>query len=241
MKTAARRGSKEERMKKEIAIKHDHEVISLMNDIAYACVPGWFNATMRNLKMSILCPKEKKDHEPLPLLVWVCGGSFRQVDRAVWMPEMMAFARRGYVVASVEYRTAPESQFPAALCDVKAAIRYLKAHAEDFCIDPDRVAIMGESAGGTMASLVGTTCGEAEFEQGDYLNYDSRVNAVVDYYGLVNLGTVNVSGSVTHDIPPYTLEDWIGIGYSKEMADKASAVYHVTVSFVKTETAVYYR
>ena len=71
------------------------------------------------------------------------------VDRSVWLPELMRFAARGYVAASIEYRTSNEAQFPAQLTDVKAAVRYLRAHAEDYSIDPGRIFAMGESAGGT--------------------------------------------------------------------------------------------
>lgn len=214
-------------MRKEITVKEEHEVLSLINDVAFANVPAWYDATRKTLKMSIVCPKVKKDHEPMPLMVWVCGGAFRLVDRAVWVPEMIYFARKGYVVASVEYRTSPEAEFPGALCDAKAAIRYLRAHAEDYCIDPERVVIMGESAGGALASLVGTTGGCEEFEQGDFLEYSSAVNAVVDYYGLVDIENVDLSGAVTHDVPPFTCEDWIGLNYTKEMARKASAISYV--------------
>lgn len=214
-------------MRKEIIVKEEHEVLSLINDVVFANVPAWYDATRKTLKMSIVCPKVKKDHEPMPLMVWVCGGAFRQVDRAVWVPEMIYFARKGYVVASVEYRISSEAEFPGALCDVKAAIRYLKAHAGDYCIDPERVVIMGESAGGALASLVGTTGGYEEFEQGDFLEYSSTVNAVIDYYGLVDIENVDLSGAVTHDVPPFTCEDWIGLNYTKDMARKASAISYV--------------
>ena len=66
-------------------------------------------------------------HERMPAIVWMCGGAFRVVDRSVWIPELLHFARGGYVVASVEYRTGNEAAFPYPLMDVKAAIRYLKA------------------------------------------------------------------------------------------------------------------
>lgn len=214
-------------MKKEITVKQKQEVLSLINDIAFSCVPAWYGATRRTLKMSIVCPKERENHEAMPLIIWVCGGAFRLVDRAVWVPEMIYFARRGYVVASVEYRTSPEAEFPGALCDVKAAVRYLKAHAKDYCIDPDRIAIMGESAGGALASLVGTTGDIETFEQGDFLDYNSKVNAVVDYYGLVDIESVDFAGTGSHDVPPFTCEDWIGLNYTKEMARNASAVHYI--------------
>lgn len=158
-------------MKTEMIVQKEHEVLSLINDIAFTCVQAWYNTTRKNLMMSIICPKNRDDHEAMPLIIWVCGGAFRVVDRAVWVPEMMYFARRGYIVASVEYRTSSEAVFPGALCDVKAAIRYLRAHAKDYCIDPERVVIMGESAGGTIASLAGVTGGCRKFDDGDFLEY----------------------------------------------------------------------
>lgn len=214
-------------LRREIAVTKEHEVLSLINDIAYACVPAWYGATRRVLNMSIACPKERENHAPMPLMVWICGGAFRVVDRAVWLPEMMYFARKGYVIASVEYRTSPEAEFPGALCDVKAAIRYLRAHAKDYCINPEQVVVMGESAGGALASLVGTTGGLSQFEQGDFLEYSSKVNAVVDYYGLVDIENVDLSDANTHEVPPFLCDDWIGLNYTKEMARAASAVHYV--------------
>lgn len=216
-------------MKKTLKIEKEHEVLSLINDIAFTCVPAWYGATMDNLKMSIICPKVREGHEKMPLIIWICGGAYRVVDRAVWVPEMMYYARKGFVVASIEYRTSNTAMFPGALIDVKAAIRYLKAHAEQFCIDPEKVAIMGESAGGTMASLAGTTGGHKEFDQGDFLEYDSSVNAVVDIYGLVDISEVGIQREkCSHDVPPFCCEDWLGLDYTEEQSRKASARYYVS-------------
>lgn len=210
-------------------IKKDvkREVLSLITDISYSCVPAWYGCTMRNLKMDIITPKVRENHEKCPLVVWFCGGAFRVVDKSVWMPEMMSFARKGYVVASVEYRTSNEAKFPASLIDAKAAIRFLKAHAEEFCIDTDRIAVMGESAGGTMASLVGLTADKKEFDQGDFLEYDSSVNAVIDFYGLIDLN-IDLGDEGTDDVPPWMLKDYLGLKYTKEDAEKASALTYVT-------------
>lgn len=215
-------------MEKLLKIKKKQEVLSLINDIAFSCVPAWYGATMDNLKMSIICPKVRENHKKMPLLIWICGGAYRVVDRAVWIPEMLYFARRGFVVASIEYRTSSEAMFPGALVDVKSAIRYLKAHAEQFCIDANKVAIMGESAGGTMASLAGTTNGYREFDQGDFLEYDSNVNVIIDVYGLVDISKMEIQKeNCSHDIPPFCCEDWLGLDYTDEQSRRASARYYV--------------
>ncbi|MDE6950391.1 MAG: alpha/beta hydrolase [Lachnospiraceae bacterium] len=215
-------------MKQTISVKMDHEVLVYMNGISYSCKRHWFNHTMQDLKMDIIAPKMREGHKPCPAILWICGGAYRVVDRSIWMPEMTYLARRGYVVASLEYRTSNEVQFPEPLIDVKAAIRYLKAHAETFAIDPDRICVMGESAGGTLASLAGLTADKKEFERGDNLQVDSSVKAVVDFYGLVDfsIDALNVS----EGIPTWTIQEFLGENYSKETAKKASAVSYVSES-----------
>lgn len=213
-------------MKQTISVKMDHEVLVYMNGISYSCKRHWFNHTMMDLKMDIIAPKMRDGHKPCPTIVWICGGAYRVVDRSIWMPEMAYFAKKGYVVASVEYRTSNEAEFPEALIDVKAAIRYLKAHAETFAADPDRICVMGESAGGTLASLAGLTADRKEFEQGDNLHVDSSVRAVVDFYGLVDF-SVNAL-NVSEGIPSWTIQEFLGEDYPEETARKASAVTYVS-------------
>lgn len=215
-------------MSELLKIQVKQEVLSLVTGISFSCVPAWYDSTMRNLKMDLIVPKHKQGHKACPAIIWVCGGAYRVVDRSVWIPEMMYFAHKGYVIASIEYRTSSEAKFPAALMDVKAAVRYLKAHAEELCIDPEKICIMGESAGGTLASLVGLTGGNKEFDQGDNLDVDSSVKAVVDFYGLVDL--IHTSTNVTPDTPPWILQDFLGVDYTEETAMRASAVTYVNES-----------
>ena len=175
-------------MKKELNIKTEQKCWSLVNNITYAEVPFWYGATYKNLKCSICMPKVRGG-ERYPLLVWLCGGAFKVMDVDVWWPQWTEFARRGCIVASVEYRTSNEEVFPAALCDVKAAIRYLKAHAEWYGIDPEQVYVAGESAGGALASLVGVTSGPAGgiYDVGQWLEMSSSVQGVIDYYGVTDM------------------------------------------------------
>jgi len=106
-----------------------------------------------------------------PLIVYVHGGAWvngtprgRTAVGGSWPAVLAALASRGYVVASVSYRLDGEAHFPAAIQDVKAAIRFLRSHAERYGIDPKRAAIWGASAGGQLAALASVSCGVAAFE-----------------------------------------------------------------------------
>ena len=87
------------------------------------------------MKMDILQPKSK---EKLPAIVYVTGGGFINANKDNGIQLRMHLAEAGYVVASIQYRVAPTAKFPQPLEDVKSSIRYLKAHADQFNIDPDR-------------------------------------------------------------------------------------------------------
>lgn len=208
---------RENKMKQLINVEKKQETLSLITQIAYANVSSWYNCSRRDLYMDLIVPKTMAGHERMPAIVWICGGAFRVVDRSVWIPELLHFARAGYVVASVDYRTGNEAAFPQPLMDIKAAIRYLKAHSAEYCIDPDRIFIMGESAGGTLAALAGTTVGKKEYEVGEHLEYDSSVAGVVDFYGITSFT------ESPYVIPDLTV-NFLGADYSEETAEAASAV-----------------
>lgn len=130
---------------------------------------------------------------PLPLVVFVHGGGWHSGDKnqagaggdRVASPLTDLLLENGYAVASVNYRLSGEASFPAPIHDVKAAIRHLRAHAEEYGVDPDRIGVAGESAGGHLALLAGTTMGDDAYE-GDLGTTDasSDVAVVVSYYGL---------------------------------------------------------
>ncbi len=109
---------------------------------------------------------------PLPLVLLVHGGGFRAGHRNSYLPVAIRLAERGYVAATASYRLAPRHQYPAPVEDVKAAVRFLKANAARFQLDPTKVCAMGGSAGGHLVLMLGLTA------QGE-----ERVNCVVNYYG----------------------------------------------------------
>ena len=114
--------------------------VRAISDITYA---QYFDWPKSFLKMDILQPESK---EKLPAVVFVTGGGFTASPKENYLQQRVHLAEHGYFVASVEYRVIPSGMFPDPVVDVKAALRYLRAHAQDFNIDPNRMAVMGESA-----------------------------------------------------------------------------------------------
>jgi pectinesterase len=138
----------------------------------------------RDLHVDLFHPKEAGKY---PALIMVHGGGWRSGDKSLQVPMAKAIAEQGFVTVAVEYQLSLEAKYPAAVHNIKAAIRWMRAHAEKYNIDPDRIAISGCSAGGQLASLVGLTNGVEKFEgnQG-YPDYSSSVQAIVDMDGVIN-------------------------------------------------------
>ncbi len=127
---------------------------------------------------------------PFPVIVNLHGGAWAQGTKSIgtsWLaaPELL---RRGYAFVSIYYRLAPRHRFPAQIEDAKCAVRFLRAHAAEYNLDPDRIVAMGSSAGGHLAALLGTTDASAGFDtSGGWTNETSRVQAVVDMFGPADL------------------------------------------------------
>jgi acetyl esterase/lipase len=140
------------------------------------------NPDNQHLQVNIARPKNSE--HLLPCLLCIHGGGFRAGNRDSYNPLLVKFAGRGYVGVSASYRLAPKYQFPSAIFDVKAAVRWLKANAGAYQIDPDRIGVTGDSAGGHLAQFLGVTAEIKQFE-GDEGNYaqSTRVACVVNRYG----------------------------------------------------------
>lgn len=126
----------------------------------------------------------------VPLAVYIHGGAWSAGDKLkdgyynLVRPKLLA---QGVAVTSIDYRFAPRDPFPAQIIDVAYAVRYLRANAKRLRIDPDRIAAFGTSAGGHLASLLGTVDRSAGFDVGALKSTSSRVKAVVDISGPVDL------------------------------------------------------
>jgi acetyl esterase/lipase len=146
----------------EHATKFPGGVISFP-DVTYAALTGY-----RPLRLDLYRPENTST--PHPLVIYVHGGGWQSGHTRHsgafenWPGVLASIAARGYVVTSLEYRLSGEAPFPAAIQDVKSAIRWLRAHATEYGIDKRRAVIWGGSAGGQLAALAGTSCGVAELE-----------------------------------------------------------------------------
>ncbi len=123
---------------------------------------------------------------PFPLVINIHGGGFREGDKDGLEPAILdAMRARGIAVASIDYRLSGEARFPAAIVDAKAAVRFLRANAARYHLDPARFVAFGESAGGNLASLIGTTGNANAFDDPALGNpgVSARVNAVIDWFG----------------------------------------------------------
>lgn len=126
---------------------------------------------------------------PFPLVIMIHGGGFMMGDKADGggLSGVDQLVAAGYAVASINYRLSAEAKYPAQINDAKAAVRFLRANAATYKLNPDKFASFGASAGGNLAALLGTTCGVKELE-GDLGNtgVSSCVQAVVDWFGPID-------------------------------------------------------
>jgi acetyl esterase/lipase len=178
---------------------------------------------------------------PPPLVVYVHGGGFMFGDRR-YLPETLqpdqlfeALVAAGLAVATIDYRHALEAPFPAQLHDAKAAVRYLRAHADELGISTERIGIMGESAGGHIAALVGLTAHRPDLEgTHGVVGPSSAVDVVVDWYGPADLGTmprVTLPPTVAAKLPPEMAtppEEHLTRGLEGATLADASPITHVT-------------
>ena len=140
------------------------------------------NPDNQHLQVNLARPKNATGS--LPAVLCIHGGGFRGGTREGYDGLCLKLAQHGFVAGTVTYRLAPKYQYPAAIYDVKAAVRWLRANAGKFQIDPDRIGATGGSAGGHLAQFLGVTAGVKEFE-GDGGNPDqsSAVACVVNQFG----------------------------------------------------------
>jgi acetyl esterase/lipase len=146
-------------------------------DIVYSSPAG------QRLELDMARPK--KPNGPSPAIVCIHGGGFRAGNRQHHDRLCIKLAKCGYVAVTVTYRLAPAHQFPAAVNDVKAAVRWLRANATKYGIDPNRIGATGDSAGGHLALFLGLTGDVESFDaaEGGNVDQSSRVHCVVDFYG----------------------------------------------------------
>lgn len=167
--------------KQTMKVEISESRIDVVSGVTYAQVTSRHGN--RQLHMTLLIPQSK---EPRPAIVYYPGGGFTSAEHEKFIEMRMALAKAGFVVAAAEYRTVPD-RFPALVNDAKAAVRFLRAHADELGVDPRYIGVIGDSAGGYVAQMMGTTNGEKRFDVGDFTEVSSDVQAAVTIYGISNL------------------------------------------------------
>jgi len=234
--------------------------LGVLSVVVIAGVAGWylgyFGATPANLsvtptyqdvaytptagtqKLNLYLPA---GDGPFPVVVNIHGGGFKFGDRSmVGAVVGQALLDGGYAIASVDYRLSGEATFPAAVQDVKAAVRFLRANAAQYKLNPDQIVAFGFSAGGNLASMVGTTGDVAEFDDPALGNegVSSRVQAVIDWFGPTDFGQMDeqakAQGCGTSDQTHSTASSfeslYLGatVAESPELVQKANPISYIT-------------
>ncbi|BCU79388.1 alpha/beta hydrolase [Luteolibacter sp. LG18] len=149
--------------------------------------------------LDLYLPEKRKDDKPLPLVIFIHGGAWRAGDKSEGAKLLPGLVAGGdYAAASVAYRFTDQQPWPAQIHDCKAAVRYLRAHAKEHGLDPDRFAATGVSAGGHLALLIGLD-GDTRTLEGD-LGHEptvsSKVSCVANWFGPVQLETMTWQGKM---------------------------------------------
>ena len=167
---------------------------------------------IRNLSYADVSPRQILDlylttaPGPNPLLIWIHGGGWRGGNHRAVPNVLLGLRERGYSIASIEYRLS-DIPWPATMVDVKAAVRWLRAHAVEYAFDPNRFVAVGTSAGGHLASMLGTSIGVDRFDDMvlGYPEISSAVQTVVNFYGPTDILQMDADaadcppGALTHD------------------------------------------
>ncbi|MFZ6720332.1 alpha/beta hydrolase fold domain-containing protein [Undibacterium sp. Ji49W] len=198
--------------------------IKVIKDISYVSYGG------RDLQLDLFMPA-RTPAKALPGIVLVHGGGWRSGSRENLAAMAIRLAGRGYIAAAISYRLSAEAPYPAAIHDVKAAIRWMRSHADQYHIDPDHIAVAGGSAGGQIAALVGVTNGVSKFDpQAQHSQISSAVQAIINIDGLSDF----TSEQARHyeDDPakkPSSAGAWFGGTYAEktELWKEASPLSHV--------------
>jgi acetyl esterase/lipase len=197
------------------------EAVKISKDVEYGQADG------ESLKLDLYQPAMPAGAQKFPGIVFLHGGGWSGGDKNEFAGQAKEMAARGYVAISVNYRLTPKYRYPANIDDVQRAVRWLRSHAEEYHLDPDRIGAMGASAGGHLASMLGVLDTRDPGAKPEALS--SRVNCVVDYFGRMDL-TLPQGG---HDYRP----DYIGKSLPEGMETyrEASPIRHVdshTVPFL---------
>jgi len=167
----------------------------------------------RELHVDIYLPTPEENNHAAVIMIH--GGGWRTGNKNMEHPLALKLAEAGYTAFAVEYRLSPEARYPAGVLDLKAAVKWIKANKEIYNIDTNRIAVMGSSAGGTLAALLGTTGDNQLYSEPEIIpGYSSAVNAIVDIDGILDFTHPAESGKDTIPSKPSAGKAWFGYSFA---------------------------
>jgi acetyl esterase/lipase len=184
------------------------QIVSAQNTYTKIADVSYANDTLISHKLDLYIPDGAT--APLPVIVWVHGGGWSIGSKELLATDyQLRYPRNGYALVSINYRLSGQAIFPAQIHDSKAAIRWIRANAAQYNLDPTRIGVWGSSAGGHLVALLGTSNDVIDLEGtvGSNLQYSSRVQAVVDWFGptdFLQMDTQAIAqgcSASTHDAP----------------------------------------
>lgn len=199
------------------------EGVRVHENLVYSTVAG------RELHLDILVPAAPRT-KPAPAVILLHGGGWKSGDRSQTIPMARRLAGSGYGAVAVEYRLSPEALYPAAVHDVKAAVRWLRWRGNEFGIDTAKIAALGCSAGGQLAAFLGTTNNNSLFEGTTGIpGHSSAVQAVIDIDGVLDFNTPDEIGKDSVAASTKAASLWFGATFFErpEIWREASPITHV--------------
>lgn len=168
------------------------------------------------------------ENKAVPVVVYIHGGGWRNGKKS--SSNAIPLVTQGYAVAGIGYRLSDTAQFPAQIHDCKAAIRWLRANAKQYGIDPDRIGVWGQSAGAHLAALLGTSgdVPELEGDLGQHLDVSSRVQAVCDVFGPTDFFLSDVGGKSDNPAGPVALLLGGPVSERRDLARQASPAHWIS-------------
>ncbi len=179
------------------------------------------NVDSISLQLDLYKLKDLKS--PAPALIFIHGGAWRGGERSDFLPYLIDYAKKGYVTITVSYRLVKTAIFPAAVQDVNCAVQWIQNHAAAYGIDPEKLALIGGSAGGHLAMMAAYADDEPLFSKDCKEKNSSKVQAIINLYGPTDLTT-------PYSISTYQTKDFMGSSFEEnpEYYNQASPKTFIT-------------
>ncbi|MDN5210857.1 alpha/beta hydrolase [Fulvivirgaceae bacterium BMA12] len=162
-----------------------------------------------SLSLQLDIYKRKNLSEPAPVMMFIHGGAWRTGKRSDYLPYLIDYAKKGFITVTVSYRLVKQAVFPAAVQDVNCAVKWIKTHGAAYGIDTEKIVLIGGSAGGHLAMMIGYGGDEALFNQACTFEGDSKVSAVINLYGPTDLAT-------PYAISTYQVKDFLNTTFQDD-------------------------